>query len=169
MPIGTMILLTAVLAYPIASMLLLRWVRPKRMRLADLGREILQSPEFTESEKVLVSQMLADAFCWKQMVAIVWHYPSVLASMIRDATENSGRDAVETTSFLDKPRATEFVRLHQNSLAAANPIAFGLYWIEVVLTMIIIQSASTGRRMGDSVSVRVQPGQHPDAHNGSAA
>lgn len=169
MHIGTIVLLAAVLAYPIASMLLLRWVRPKRMRLAEVGREILQSPEFNEDEKALVTRMLDDAFCWRQMAAIVWHYPGVLAFMIRTAAEGKGEEDDGTASFLDKPRATEFVRLHQKSLAAANPIAFAFYYLEVVLTMAIIQSASTGRRMGDSVSVRVQPGQWPAAHNGSAA
>lgn len=165
MHVGIATLLAFVLAYPILSIALLRWIRPKRMRLADLGREILQSPEFNEDEKALVTSMLRDAFCWRSMLSIVWHFPGIFASMVRPVADGSADVVQESRKFLDNPKAVEFVRLHQASMAAANPIAFALYWAEVVFTMILLRSVSAGFRFGLSAAVNTAPREGGGAHN----
>src|SRR5690349_10988469 len=64
--IGAIVL--ALLSYP----LLMRWLaevaQPTRLRMADLGKELLASPYLDEKQKELVDNWLDDAYDWRFMI-----------------------------------------------------------------------------------------------------
>lgn len=168
MPVGAYILLGAVALYPIVMFFVLKNVRASRMALADRGRELLQSPHLTESEKRLVGSMLDDAFSWRPMWMIIWHFPGVFYGMARSAMK--GEDPLRRSkSFMEKENVREFVKLHSISISAANPLAFAIYTLQVAVVMIVLRSVRAGLKLALASTIALGPSDKNCPRDGSAA
>ena len=168
MPLGAILLLTLVAAYPIIVFLILRAVRPYRLRMADLGRELLQSPHLDEKEKYIVTAMLDDAFSWRVMWGGAFGFLGSMARAVK-ANSQTQKQIEAATTFIAKPHVREFAGLHALSTAAANPIGFVVYFLQVLIAMIVLRSVSAGLRLALSITVASSPDLDHDGKHGSPA
>lgn len=147
-----MIFCIGVFLYPLAMRWSLLRVHPSRMKMLEIGKELLKSDDLEEIQKKIIRSMMRDALDWKQMYLIVFFLPIYLIQKKRFPSP----DIVSTNkNFSDK--YGEFLHLYGKSIIAANPIVFCVFIFEVFLLLLIwngkITIAKLGKKaMAESVS-----------------
>jgi hypothetical protein len=116
------------LIYPVVMWELAIALRSKRLRVAELGRELLVSPFVKQRDKEIVHYMLDRTFDWKFSILTAVCFPLGFgAGWFRsDLRPMSYGYGVAAGMF------GEFIRCYMISMLAANPIFGGISCVEVV-------------------------------------
>ena len=122
-----------VVAYPIMHASIMRVTEPVRMELADLGKQMLVSPDISELHKQFISDMLDDVFSWKFMAMATFTFPSMIFSKRRrqGLTEDDRK-------FVARSDMTRFFDLHMKAVMAASPAWSVLFMIVALATIAIL-------------------------------
>lgn len=116
-------------------------MRPVRMRFAELGFELLNTPGISAHEKSLINDLLDDTF--------KWHLPVILAIIIIPVSvyilisELIGQDIRQESATFEKLQARhkgdEFLKLSRKCVLGANPFASLLIYVQLgaVILMLI--------------------------------
>ncbi len=137
-------IVVALLAYPLFMNFLARRAQPGRLKMADLGCELLASPHVKESDKDAIEGMMADAYRWRTLAEFVVFLPVYLFRLRRrNVPRIDIRDADTRKKF------QEFVGLHMASAVAANPIFALLLVLELFFVVIALICLGSLMRIGD--------------------
>lgn len=132
--IGIMFAITA--AYPIIMRLLADWAQPKRLRMADLGNELLNNEALATSHRGFVNSMLTDAFDPRVAVVLTFALPVFVIGKFFDLISEP---AFDDLGMEEKKKLNQLSALHTRSVLAANPIFFIIMALElVILTAILV-------------------------------
>jgi hypothetical protein len=130
-------LIALAFGYPLWMRVNLERVRPARVRLVELGGEMLESPKYTKEQKILITDLLEEALDWRFMAKSAMSLPRLIVKiLVRGMPSDPELDAMTKD---DKFR--ELVDLHFRSASAANPICAFVVRTELALGMLFIVSA----------------------------
>lgn len=125
--------IVALLVYPLITSGLARAVQPLRLRMADLGCELLASPHISERDKNVIDGMLADAYRWRTLAEFVVFLPVYMVQMRRRRVPKIVIEDAET-----RKKFREFMSLHLTSAIAANPVFAFLLVIELFFVIVFL-------------------------------
>lgn len=133
--------LAAPFVYLIYRYALLKIMQPYRMRLADLGVKLLNSPSLGEDEKNLVDSMLDDAFNWRAAPALILSVPGY---MFMRATTADYEVSPAVKSLRDNESSDEFVDVYVKCIFGSNPIMSLVLLIVLLVPLIIALTVRVG-------------------------
>ncbi len=138
-----MIFCIGVFLYPLAMRWSLLRVHPSRLKMLEIGKELLKSDDLKEIQKKIIRSMMGDALDWTQMYLIVFFLPIYLIQKKRLPSP----DIVSTNKNISD-KYGEFLQLYGKSIIAANPIVFCVFILEVFLLLLIWNGKITIGKLG---------------------
>ncbi|HYE48892.1 MAG TPA: hypothetical protein VEB20_04830 [Azospirillaceae bacterium] len=128
----------ALVLYPLVMRWLSAWAQPYRLRMAELGRELLGSPHLDDVTKRMVDSMLDDAFDWTVMPQLLFFLPRFFFRALRGTAYRGPTIKDEVT----RAKMAEFQTCHARAVAAANPL------FSAIFTTVIFSAAGIFRLFG---------------------
>lgn len=137
-----LLILGALVGYPLTSRLSLKYIQPKRLQLAQIGKQILRHPDAEPKLKELVRSMLDDAYSSRVMIVMTAFVPLAgLVALFKKQTRMPVTQSAEVKGLLD-----EFVDLHILATSAANPLFAILVAIEMAALTLLLFPFGQGSR-----------------------
>lgn len=155
--IAFVISVIALLAYPLTMRLLAHLVQPTRLRMADLGNELLASPHVNELGKDIILSMLKDAYSWQAMAEFVVYMPVYVVKRARGKKPKLGMEIRDAST---RKKFDDFVSNHMTSAAAANPLCCVIMVLEMAIVFGILTSVGAMTKINEvmlSASVYAEP------------
>lgn|GEM_PF-1872114 len=154
----------AILAYPLVMRWLATRVHPSRLRLADLGNELMESPHLSDARKDDVREMLVDAFDWRVMVVVAINLP-LAAFGLRRRLKAMSQDRIADPDT--RQMWSEFSARFIQSIAAANPLVTVIVLVELMLFLVVLFPLGLIRRLNDLVvDIAARHGSNTHHHQG---
>lgn len=122
----------AFIAYEALRALILRRTSNVRLRLAKSGKRLLSSPDLNENQKILISNMLDDAFDWRFMAMATFTFPIVLFGYRKYTPDKEFHD------FIRRDDVEEFVGLHFKAVVAVSPFFSFTFALVASLTVFLL-------------------------------
>jgi len=134
--------------YPIAMRLIAEAIQPMRLRMADLGVEVLQTGGLNEVQKKLIKSMLDDAFDWRFMIFAALCVPIVVIRRGLGFRLNTPFDEMDRADTVESIKSIQL--MHLASVAAANPLFAAVVSGEFAILGLALL---IGRTMGHMMSI----------------
>lgn len=134
--IALVITLAALVLYPVVMRILVDRVQPTRLRMADLGKQLLASTHLPDRLKDVVDGMLDEAFDWRFMLFASFLFPYfVIGRMFRLIAPPK---IPKINDLETRKQFHEFLNCHTRATAAANPLFAIILGIEVALLVVVL-------------------------------
>ena len=146
------IILIALATVPLLQIAHTKWMQPKRIEFAETGRSLLNGSMLSAKEKVLVNDLLDDAF--------KWHFPLLMAILVTPIlvfvgiSKAIGAEIPRSPAYkalTDSPQGRKFVDLHMLCVLWSNPPASLLVLIQALPIMIFYSFFAGSRRAAKSM------------------
>jgi len=125
-----------VFVYPIVHVLLFRRMHPLRMRLLDLGDDLLDSNLLSDREARIVYRAMVDMCNWKVAVFFALAVPVYLVRQV--FTLKRSDVSLQNYSAETREKFSVFMRLFLTSIMAACPIAAVLIVLELMIILPVL-------------------------------
>lgn len=124
--------LAAILAYPLIMRWIAVWVQPKRLQMAALGKNLIMNGGMNQRQKYIMGSMLCDAYDYRMAILLVLVMP-IFTFKIIFGTIDPAKNLFPSTDDIRK-----FNSLHILSVAAANPVFFAFFVVELMALVPIL-------------------------------
>lgn len=130
------IVVIVIVAAAFAYLLVERWQikssEPARNEMLDIGQRMLGSPKYSDLQKQMISDLLDEANDSGFMVQMVFRLPWTIWRMLRP-NGSLPTDQIEIDRDFSR-----FLSLHQKCTAAANPLFFVIFRIEIAIMTLFL-------------------------------
>ena len=122
---------------PLLEGFFIKRTKDDRDRMLELASSMMGSPDYSDEQKELISDMLDTALDRKYMVKVVFYLPVYVWKCV------SGKMQPRTSAHLLDDKFRELVRLHGRSVGAANPVFDLIFRIEIAVISLFFGFALT--------------------------
>jgi hypothetical protein len=143
-------LLIAVALYPLLIWRLNRYMRPRRVRLAELGAALSRDKRLSETERASIHAMLDNAVSAFTAIGVMLVVP-IAGTTVLARRAILGRPSRPAWRETDAGAThDEFVKLYFTSISAANPACGLILWLELgVFVVLALLVGATSNLMQD--------------------
>lgn len=122
--------------YPLLMRVILDRVQPLRLKLAELGNQLLESSTLPEAHKRVVVGMLDDAFEWRFMFSALYSFPVFAWTRLRGRRLSDPFAQIRNTD--DKDKMLEMTGRFAASVVAANPLVAFVVALEFAVIALLL-------------------------------